>query len=395
MIPRLRPHIGIEELLALCLPASGDAVDRFEHEFAALMEQEYSVFFPYGRTGLVCLLQALGISGKEIVCPAWTCVVVPHAVVQSGNEPVFVDCPEGDYNMDLDAAEKEINGNTGAIIPTSIFGQPVDLDALDRLRSRHPQIPVIQDCAHSFAASWKERPVQKEGIAAIFGLGVGKLMTAILGGMITTDDSSLARELYRLRTSNVTHPSLWAALKKRVYFAAANAALWPPAYGLVNMLERAGGLNRYVKYYDEGTISLPADWLLGMSSAQAAVGRIQAGCYKAIVDQRRRAASYYDEQLQGISGITLPAPYEGATWSHYTILVKDRERLLKNALKNGIQLGSLIEYNVPDMAAYKVRSGYRDCTVARGFAQKAVNLPVWGESPLSRVTGFLRDTFDC
>ena len=78
MIPRLKPTIGLTELLAALRPPHKDDVERFEQSFAKLMGQKYAFAFPYGRTGLMFLLEALGLEGKEIICPAYTCVVVPH-----------------------------------------------------------------------------------------------------------------------------------------------------------------------------------------------------------------------------------------------------------------------------------------------------------------------------
>ena len=63
------------------------------------MGKKHAIFFPYGRTGLLFLLEALGISDQEIICPAYTCVVVPHAIVLSRNEPVFVDSNPDTFNL--------------------------------------------------------------------------------------------------------------------------------------------------------------------------------------------------------------------------------------------------------------------------------------------------------
>ena len=134
MIPRLKPTIGIKELVAALRPARMDDVERFEQDFASLMGQKYALAFPYGRTGMMLLFEALGFKEKEIICPAYTCVVVPHSIVYSGNTPIFVDCEQGGFNMDLGEAEKAITEKTGAIIATSLFGYPVDLDKLDALK---------------------------------------------------------------------------------------------------------------------------------------------------------------------------------------------------------------------------------------------------------------------
>jgi dTDP-4-amino-4,6-dideoxygalactose transaminase len=199
MIPRFRPELGLAEVLAALRPSSVEDVARFETAFATEMGQRHAIAFPYGRTGLMLLLEALGLSGKEIICPAYTCVVVPHAIVKSGNRPLFVDSRESDCNMDLDLAEAAIGPNTGALIATSIFGHPVDLDRLDVITARHPNLVIIQDCAHSYAAEWRGRPVQQAGRASIFGINISKTATSIFGGMVTTDDADLATRLRELR----------------------------------------------------------------------------------------------------------------------------------------------------------------------------------------------------
>ena len=377
MIPRLRPALGIQELLAAWTPSGKDDVRQFEQAFADLMGQRHAIAFPYGRTGLVCLLEALGLKNKEIICPAWTCVVVPHAIVQSGNEPVFVDCAPGDFNMNLADAEEEISSQTGAIIATSIFGQPVDLDALDALRARHPQVPVIQDCAHSFGCEWKGRPVWKSGVASLFALNISKLMTSIFGGMVTTDDDNLAKKLRDIRNLRLTPPPWHKSISRKAYLAASMLALWPPFYGLINRLEKSGLLNYFIKYYDEGVIDMPKDWLVGMTGTEARVGLVQVQKYLEIVKNRRENAKIYQERLQKAEGLETIAYQEGATFSHYTILLKKRAAVMDALLKQGIQVGRLIEYNVPDMPAYRNRKGYRDCSIARALAQEAVNLPLW------------------
>ena len=81
MIPRLKPNFGYEELVACMQPKKG-AVERFEQEFARLMGTRFGLAFEYGRSALWALFKAYGIEKKEIIVPAYTCVVVPHSIVK-------------------------------------------------------------------------------------------------------------------------------------------------------------------------------------------------------------------------------------------------------------------------------------------------------------------------
>ncbi len=379
MIPRFRPQLGWDELKAAWFKPV--AISEFENGFARLMGARNAVAFPYGRTGLALLLEALGIKGKEIICPAYTCVVVPHAVVVSGNEPVFVDSRPEDFNADLDAVEGAINENTGAIIATSIFGYPVDLDRLDDLRRRHPQIAVIQDCAHSFGASWKCRDVVNDGDAAIFGINVSKLITSIFGGMVTTNSDELAQRLRSIRYKRVEPPGYWKPLARKLYLTAVIAAFNPAVYAAVNFLERSGLLDPFVRYYDESLIDMPKDYLIGLTDVEAAVGSVQLGRYHDIIARRRAVAEFYNANLAAIDGIDLPPLVDGATYSHYVIRTPYKARLIKFGLENGVQFGQLIEYCIPEMASYTNRPGARfQYPVSSAMARTTVNLPLSNDS---------------
>jgi perosamine synthetase len=375
MIPRFRPDLGWAEVLAAMVLGSGDDVARYERVFAAEMGQRHAIAFPYGRTGLMLLLEALGLRSKEIICPAYTCVVVPHAIVKSGNRPIFVDSQASDCNMDLDLAEAAIGPNTGALIATSIFGHPVDLDRLDALSARYPNVLIIQDCAHSFAAEWRGRPVQKAGKAAIFGLNISKITTSIFGGMVTTDDDELAERLREIRSRRLVPVPLRKSLLRSLYLLATLVAFQPVIYGMVRWLERKGWLNRFSRYYDEAVIDLPEDALVGMTQVEARVGIEQLRKYRAMIAARRCWAGFYRAALRDCPGLRFPQVAEGATWSHIVAEVENRDEMVRRAEAQGVQLGVVIDYNIPEMKAYR---GGNACPIASHFSRHTINLPLGG-----------------
>lgn len=390
MIPRLRPAIGLQEIgAALTAPHT---VDDFERAFAMLMDQAHAVAFPYGRTGLLILLRALGLKNREIILPSYTCVVVAHAIVLSGNKPVFIDSEANGFNMDLDLAEAAITPRTGAILATSIHGYPVDLDRLAQLSHRHPDVAIIQDCAHSFSAEWKGRPVQKAGVAAVFGLNISKLMTSIFGGMITTDNDQLANAL-RLERNRTVSQMNSRGLMRSVYLIASTLALNPSIFGLVKRIADAGWLNRFVKYYDETLIDMPGDHLHGMSKSEASVGVMQVSRYPTIIDKRRKIATYYHDALSDIFPTQRPPILDGATYSHYVLQVENPQKLVRLALSRGVELGRLIDYCIPDMPVYR---DYLPASPAfsrtRQLNASVVNLPIWVDRKgADRVVSVLSD----
>lgn len=394
MIPRFRPVLGWDELKAAFSFPGADDVSSFERAFADEMGQHHAIAFPYGRTAIVELLKALGLKNRNVICPAYTCVVVPHAIVTSGNKPCFIDSG-ADGNMDLDLVEKAIDENTGAIVATSIFGQPVNLEQLDRLKTRYPHIPVIQDCAHSFSAEWCGRPVQREGIAAVFGLNVSKIMMSIFGGMLTTDDDVLAKRLRELRDKDLVDAGFKKSFWRIVYLFASYVGFSKYGYALVNKLESLGLLNRLVRYYDEASIDMPADYLQKMVPCEARVGIVQLHRYQGMIAARRQYAEYYRQHLSQLTGLVFLPAVSGATYSQIVARVADRASVMSAATARGVQLGEVLEYSIPQMPVYaEMCAGSGSWPVAAGFSRQIINLPVAGifeESRAARVVDVIKD----
>jgi len=356
VIPRFKPNLGWSEIAALI---GGRGVRAFEIEFAKAFEAPEAVAFPYGRSACFALLKTLGIEGADVVLPAYTCVVVAHAIVLSGNTCRFVDVTLDDYNMDLDRLESVITSRTAAIVPTHVFGYPLDLDRLERIvasaeRRFGRKIFVLQDCAHSFGARWRGRLVCGAGDAALFGLGISKLMTSIFGGMITTGDPELASRLRRWRDAHFTPAGVLKPLLRRLYLLAVYPAFSDTLFGVVRWLQdETPLLDRLAKaYHLDDQIRFPPDANDMMLDVEARVGLVQLAKYPEIIRRRIAVANVYDRELRGIQGWTLPPIVEGATYSHYVVRVPDRARIVAGFRQRGVQLGEVIEYSIPHMQPY-------------------------------------------
>jgi perosamine synthetase len=379
MIPRFRPALGLKELAAIIPSGNPSDIEAFEKAFAARMGQRHAISFPYGRTGLLLLLRALGIKDATIVCPAYTCVVVQHAIVLSGNRPVFVDSGL-DANMNLDLAEAEIRPDTRAIIATSIFGHPVDLDRLDELKRRHPGVIVVQDCAHSFIAEWNGKPVHRGGKAALFAMNASKMMSSIFGGMITTDDDDLAYRLLVERSRDIAAPPSIKSIARALYVMALYPAFWPPLYGLTERLRQSGLLDRFTRYYSEDIIDMPSDYLVGLTNIEARIGLVQVSRLERFVSARRAYADYYRRHLADMPALAWISAPPGSSFSHIAARVFDKNKVMTAAFARGIQLGEIIEYSVPEMKAYRAMSaGQGPFPISGQLARQTINLPVFGD----------------
>jgi len=375
MIPRLKPYVGFGEIAA-ALDPNTDSVKQFEKAFARKFKAKYAVSFMYGRSGLYALFKCLNIKNAEIIMPAYTCVVVAHAIVKSGNIPRFVDIEPKTFNMNLSQVKKAINSKTRAIIGTSLFGYPFNNNRLKKIiKKSGKKILLIQDCAHSFGAEYKGELLCNQGDAAIFGLNISKQITSIFGGMITTNNKLIYQKLIRYRGENFKPASITKIIKNFVYLTTVEIAFIKFIYNIVNYLERRTNFtDRFTKYYRSNKIDMPNDWLVKLPPINAQVGLVQLKKYDKIKKDRYEIAQYYHSKLSGLKNIYLPPIIGGATYSHYVLRVKNKEDILLKALKKGIQLGWLIEYSIPDMAVYK-KYAHGLFPVSKKCAKTTINLP--------------------
>jgi perosamine synthetase len=383
MIPRFKSFIGHEEITAL-FRSGKNAVEKFESAFAATFSTRHAIAFPYGRSALWAFFKAMGIGNAEIVQPAYTCSVVGHATVLSGNTPVFVDNTLYDYNMDLDLFRKAITPKTRAVLPTHLFGFPMDVDTVNQIvreaENRFGQrIYIIQDCAHSFEAEWRGKSVVNAGDGALFGLNISKQITSIFGGMFTTNDDDIAAKLFAFREQNYLDKSWPEKLSRLLYLPAATIAFNDFIYGFTYWLQNRTGLlkNLTDAYHLDEAIHFPPDYQTLMSSVEARVGLVQLKKYPSIKSRRREIASQYFDQLKVPNSWVLPPKVEGATYSHFVIRVPDRNEVMRFAAHHGVQLGQLIEYSIPHHPNYQQYSLKNEYPNSLLCSQTLINLPVF------------------
>lgn len=387
MISRLKPYFNYQEFLA-AFSFNPGAISKFEHAFAKKFKAKYALAFSYGRSALYAILKALDINNSEVIIPAYTCVVVPHAVKLSGNIPKFVDARADDFNLDLDEVLANITKKTRAIIPGNIFGYPVDADKLKKIIGLK-DIVIIQDCAHCFGAKWDDKFVCNQGDVAIFSLNISKYISSVFGGIMTTNDSEIYERVKKFRDENFKKSRL-RGLKSFFYFLATYLAFNKHLFGIVSNFDYSEGkefLGNLTRYYDEGKIDLPKDSFENMTNFEAKIGLCQLKKYDEIEKKRKYIFNFYNENLKGLRNIKLPGEHKGATHSHYTILSENREEIIRQMKIEGVQLGRLIDYSIPHMPAYN-KYKEKEFVNSLKYSKKALNLPIYpslSEPDLKRI----------
>lgn len=199
------PYFGEEEAQAAAdvvrsqWVVGGPNLLELERRFAQLSGAEYGVGVSSWTTGAFLILKALGIGpGDEVIVPSLTFIASVNVIVHAGATPVFADIERKSWNVDPADIEQKITSRTKLILPVDQIGTPCDMDAINAIAKRH-NVLVLQDAACSFASKNLGRPMGSLCDLTIFSLHARKIVTTGEGGMIVTNNKSLAERLKRLR----------------------------------------------------------------------------------------------------------------------------------------------------------------------------------------------------
>jgi len=205
-IPVSEPSLGDKELeyvtdciLSNWVSSAGKYVEKFELDFAEFCGSQHAIAVSNGTAGLHLALLALGIGpGDEVIVPALTFIATANVVRYAGATPVFVDSTIDTWTMDYEQLESKISPRTRAIIPVHLYGHPANMEPILDIASQHGLF-VVEDAAEAHGAEYQGKPVGTFGDVGCFSFYGNKIITTGEGGMVTTNDSSIASTLKRLR----------------------------------------------------------------------------------------------------------------------------------------------------------------------------------------------------
>ena len=171
----------------------GPEVAELEEQLAAFVGVSHCITCANGTDALQISQMAFDIGpGDEVITPGFTYIATAETVAVLGAKPVYVDIDPLTYNLDPKKLEEAITSNTKAIIPVSLYGQCADFDAINEIAGKYG-IPVIEDGAQSFGATYKGRKSCSLSRVATTSFFPSKPLGCYGdGGAIFTDDDELA-----------------------------------------------------------------------------------------------------------------------------------------------------------------------------------------------------------
>lgn len=300
---RLRSKIeaGIAGVLAHGQYILGPEVAELEEKLAAYTGAAHCISVANGTDALQIALMALGVGpGDEVITPGFSYIATAEAAVLLGAKVVYVDIDPVSYNMDPALLEAAITPHTKAIIPVSLYGQPADFDAINAIAEKH-NLPVIEDAAQSFGASYKGRKSCNLSSIACTSFFPSKPLGCYGdGGAIFTSDPELGR--------------------------------------LIRQVARHGQEKRY--YHVRVGVNSRLDTL------QAAILLPKLAILDEEMTARQEVAGRYDAAIRQL-GLVVPeiAQHNKSAWAQYTVRVPNRT--IVQASLQGAGIPTAVHYPLP------------------------------------------------
>lgn len=372
-------------------------INEYKTHISSLLSVETSNLFLYwkGRIGLYSLLKAMGVEeGDEVILPAYTCVVVPNAIIYLGAIPIYVDVSAETYNMDISEVEKAITAKTKAIICQNTYGLSTDLEVLQAIANKN-KIFTIEDCTHGFGGTYNDIANGLSCDAAIYSTQWNKPFSSGIGGFTVTNNADLSSKLLELE-NQLTLPSSNELFKLKILYFVKRYLInkynyWP----MVNFYRwlshntpivvgssSAGEIN---------STSIPKDYFKGFSEVQAKEGLKNIKSLPLEISTRKANAVIYTDFLIKLDKKYVDKKlFKNHSFLKYPLLVKNRNEFMTLAEKNHIKLGewfiSPLHPVTSDLSPWCFKKG--GFPTAEYLADHVVNLPT-SEINIKKVLSFL------
>lgn len=342
MIPIARPIIGEDEITAVAAVlrsgflVQGRKVEQFEQEFADFVDVKHAIAVNSGTAALHMALLTHGIGvGDEVITSPFTFIASANAILFTGARPVFADIEEETFNIAPDSIAGKITPRTKAVMPVHLYGQPCDMRRVINVAQEHSLI-VVEDACQAHGAEYEGKKAGSFGTGC-FSFYATKNMTTGEGGMITTNDSDIARKARMIRTHG----------QSQRYF------------------HEVFGYN------------------YRMTDIAAAIGLCQLGKLEEFNHKRMGNAEFLTESLNGIKGLIPPKVKHNVKhiFHQYTVRITQdfgisRDELRQKLIDKGV--GTEIYYPLPvhKQPLYQ-KMGYDDhLPNSEAAAREVISLPV-------------------
>ncbi|MBI3596510.1 MAG: DegT/DnrJ/EryC1/StrS family aminotransferase [Nitrospirae bacterium] len=348
-IPLSRPDITEKEIEAvtgvLRTPnlSLGPKLQAFEGRMAEYIGTRFAIAVNSGTSGLHLCVRALGIGpGDEVITTPFSFIASANCILYERAKPVFVDIEEKTLNIDPARIEQAITPRTKAMIAVDIFGRPCQWEPLEGMAAQY-QLKLIEDACEALGSEYRKKKTGRFGDCAAFGFYPNKQITTGEGGIIVTDNESLARLCKSMRNQGRGDDNGW-------------------------MVHERLGFN------------------YRMSDIHCALGIAQLERIEEILKKRAQVAEWYGDRLKEVPEVTITPPADDSriSWFVYVVrlgdhfTLKDRNSFIRSLRQKGIGCSAYLPV-IHLQPFYRKTFGYKegDFPIAEHIAERTIALPFY------------------
>jgi dTDP-4-amino-4,6-dideoxygalactose transaminase len=369
----------------------------YKKEIAVRLQTSENQIFLYwkGRVALYAILKAMGVSaGDEVILPAFTCVVVPNAIIYLGAKPIYVDIDLETYNARFEEIKKAVTKKTKVVICQNTFGLSSDIKEIKTF-AKENNILTIEDCAHGFGGCYNQKPNGTYCDAAFYSTQWNKPFSTGTGGFALINNLNLLESLKKVNQDLVT-PSFQKKISLKLLFFVRENMLTKHTFWHFIKLYRFLSRKNMVLGSSSGeeitSVIMPPNYFIKLSDIQIKKGIKNIKLFETVLNRRKDNSRAYTELLKSINKNHVPfSLFENHSFLKYPVLVENREEVFRLAEKHKIQLGDWFISPVHPVKKNFVQWHFNPVEFPNAVfaAQRVINLPT-DLNDLSQILAFLK-----
>ncbi|MDB4088366.1 aminotransferase class I/II-fold pyridoxal phosphate-dependent enzyme [Flavobacteriales bacterium] len=369
----------------------------YKSEIAKVLEANPSQISLYwkGRVGLYALLKAMGVSkGDEVIIPAFTCVVVPNAIIYLGAKPVYVDVKSDTFNTTVQNIKEKVTDKTKCIVIQNTFGLSSDIEEIIEF-AKERNILTIEDCTHGFGGTYNGKPNGVFADASFFSTQWNKPFSTGIGGFVYLKNESFTDKLKEIN-KELVKPSFKEKFILGTLIKSRKLLLTPRTYWallkLYRFLSKKGIVVGSSSGEEISSITEPKNYFKAFSKTQEKEGVKGLRKLNSAIEKRKKNGILFNQFLKE-NGKTYVKEelYDNHSFLKYPILVKNREEFKSKAEKSSINIGdwfvSMIHPITKDFENWQLN--VNEFPVANEVSEKILNLDTDTKNP-EKVMAFLK-----
>lgn len=361
------------------------SIHTYEKLFAKITNNKNAFSFGAGRMAAYAILEAIGVGkGDEVIIPAFTCVVIPNAIIYRGAKPIYVDIDPVMFNIDVSKIESAITPKTKVIFAQHTFGIPCDIKKINEIAKKYG-LYVVEDCAHALGSFTKNKLIGSLADAAFFSTDRTKVISTHVGGMAVTNNLKIAEKLKSIQNKTTFLPK-YLYRKILITFIIEYILFLPFIFWLGKVVQKVLIKTNTLFYFDdELCIKKPNFYPCMISAAQAEIGIRQLTNIKNNKIDRNKIKNYLEKNINWNSNNL--EEIKNANLLRYSFLVRNRnefEKKFSNHFDLSTWYTSVVQGRDRDLKLVFYETG--SCPIAEKITKHIVNFPTHSKVSLQLLT---------